>query len=273
MRDSFYDLPEYRNKQARITKGNVAKGVYEHLKRKEQRLCIRDGCGKIFVVSPSDPKKFCSQSCAATVNNSKRKWPESVKRKIAEAGRGREGPLKGVLKVPRITAICANPKCGNTFTHERYQTRKYCSVHCNITITGSRPTSPKASRGKAGIRKDVSDSIYFYSRWEANMARLYIYLGVAWEYTPRSFDIGGQSYTPDFYLPKTDTYVEIKNFWGEYSRIRDEKFRATHPELRLKVILKEQYLELERTYAHLIPYWEYKSSAFSEPSSQAVINV
>lgn len=92
------------------------------------------------------------------------------------------------------------------------------------------------------------------------MARLYTYLKVKWEYTPRSFDIGGQMYTPDFYLPKTDTYIEVKNFWGEYSRIRDEKFRETHPDINLKVILKEEYLELEQKYAPLLLYWEYKNS-------------
>lgn len=95
------------------------------------------------------------------------------------------------------------------------------------------------------------------------MARLYTYLGVRWEYTPRSFDIGGHTYTPDFYLPESETYVEIKNFLGEYSRIRDERFRATHPTIHLKVILKEEYLELEQAYANLIPHWEYKNSVFN----------
>lgn len=262
MRYSFYDSPEYREKQARITKSNAAKGIYEHLKRLEQRLCIRDGCGAVFTASHSDPKRFCSRNCAATVNNSKRKWPESVKQKIAKAATGKPSPFKGVLKIPRVTTVCANPKCGKVFTYERYRARKYCSVLCNMAVTGSQPTSPKASRGKAGIRKDVSGSIYFYSRWEANMARLYTYLGVKWEFAPKSFDIGGHNYTPDFYLPETDTYVEVKNFWGEYSRIRDEKFRATHPSLRLEVILKENYLKLEKAYSHLIPCWEYKNSVF-----------
>lgn len=268
MRYSFYDSPEYRSKQAQITKSNTAKGVYKHLRKEESRVCAWGGCGQIFTVTPSDPKKFCSRSCAVIANNSKRKWSESVKRKIAEAATGKPGPFKGVFKVPRVTSVCENPQCRKEFTHERYREQKYCSVLCNITVTGSRPTSPKASRGKAGIRRDVSDSIYFYSRWEANIARLYTYLKVKWEYTPKSFDIGGHTYTPDFYLPETDTYIEVKNFWGEYSRIRDERFRASHPTVRLDVILKDEYLELEQEYAHLIPNWEYKNSAFNASGHQ-----
>ncbi len=259
---SFYDSPEYRNKQARVTKNNAKKGIYEHLKKSERRNCARDGCGEVFITFHSDPKRFCSRSCAITVNNSKRKWPESVKQKIAKAAKNRASPSKGILKVPRVSAVCANPRCRKVFTHERYVARKYCSVHCNMAVIGSRPTSPKASRGKAGVRGDVSNSIYFYSRWEANVARLYTYLGVKWEYASVSFDIGGHTYTPDFYLPGTNAYVEVKNFLGEYSRIRDEKFRAAHPAVRLKVILKEEYLELEQAYAHLIPRWEYKNSKF-----------
>src|SRR3989338_2400848 len=103
MRYSFYDLPEYREKQARITKSNIVKGVYEHLKKSEKRLCARDCCNKVFTAPHSDPKKFCSRNCAATVNNSKRKWPKNIKQKIAKAAMGRHSPFKGVLKIPRVT--------------------------------------------------------------------------------------------------------------------------------------------------------------------------
>lgn len=92
------------------------------------------------------------------------------------------------------------------------------------------------------------------------MARLYSYLGMIWEFSPKSFDIGGQTYTPDFFLSQTNTYIEVKNFWGDYSRIRDEKFRKVYPDLLLKVILKKEYFELEAQYAHLIPLWEYRNS-------------
>lgn len=95
------------------------------------------------------------------------------------------------------------------------------------------------------------------------MARLYTHLGIAWEFSPRSFDIGGQMYTPDFYLPGRDTYVEVKNFWWKYSKDRDEKFRKMYPRIRLQVILKDEYLKLEKQYAHQISKWEYKNSRVS----------
>lgn len=134
---------------------------------------------------------------------------------------------------------------------------------CAIRLYGRYPTSPKASRGKAGIRLDIDPELYFYSRWEANMARLYTHLGIRWVFEPKTFDIGKQTYTPDFYLPDTDTYIEVKNFWGEYSRIRDAKFRTRYPHLKLHVILKDEYRALEQEHAKDIPLWEFKNSPFN----------
>jgi len=67
-------------------------------------------------------------------------------------------------------------------------------------------------------------------------------------------------YTPDFYLPDTNTYIEVKNFLGEYSRIRDEKFRERYPHLRLILILKDEYVRLEEQYSHALPHWEYRNN-------------
>lgn len=129
-----------------------------------------------------------------------------------------------------------------------------------MRVIGGRPTSPRASKGKNGIRQDISPTINFYSRWEANIARLFTVLKIRWHYAPKSFDIGGQRYTPDFYLPDKDAYVEVKNFWWSYSKIRDQKFRERYPDIRLEVILKDEYVWLEKYFSHLVPHWEYKNS-------------
>ncbi len=261
-RHAFYDSDEYQAKQSERTKRNQEKGTYEHLKRQVLRTCAREGCEVTFWVQSADPKSYCSRSCAASVSNSQRTLSSETREKIARANRGKENIYKGVLKVARMTAECSNPSCKRVFMYERYKTRTFCSSLCGIKTVGSRPTSPKASRGKAGVRPDIDTTTYFYSRWEANMARLLTHLNIRWIFEPRTFDIGGQTYTPDFYLPDEDMYVEVKNFWGTYSRIRDTKFRNTYPSLTLDVILKDEYRMLEEKYANLIPEWEYKNSLF-----------
>jgi len=242
-------------------KENWKKGLFDFVRKKEKRKCII--CRKIFEVTPSDPKIYCSHKCSAIASNVGRIQSEETKLKIGKASLGRKNPYKGILKTPRINVVCANPKCGKVFLSEKYRNRKYCSNKCTMSVVGGRPTSAKASRGKAGIRKDISDTIYFYSRWEANFARLQNYLGIEWKYEPKTFDLGSQNYTPDFYLPETDTYVEVKNFLWKYSKIRDQKFRKLYPNIKLQLLLKEDYIKLENKYSHLIKNWEFKNSPFN----------
>jgi predicted nuclease of restriction endonuclease-like RecB superfamily len=171
--------------------------------------------------------------------------------------KGKVSPFKGVILVPPVGKLCE--RCGNTFFSKRYKKRRFCNAIC----AGRRPTSPKASRGKSGTRPDISDSINFHSTWEANIARTYIHLGIEWQYEPCTFDIGEHAYTPDFYLPRYDEYIEIKNFWSPYSARRDMRFRETHPQIVLRVILKDEYRALEALYADTIPTWEYSGKRFT----------
>jgi len=126
-----------------------------------------------------------------------------------------------------------------------------------MKVIGSRPTSAKASRGKYGARDDIHTNIHFRSRWEANVARLYTHLGIAWMYEPRTFDIGGHTYTPDFYLPYYDEFIEIKNYLNPYSAKRDLGFRKHYPQIVLKLLLKDEYRTLEKRYGRSILNWEF----------------
>ncbi len=250
-------------------KENWKRGVFDFIFKKENLTCQRKECENIFKVTPSDPKIYCSHRCSAMVNNANR-GPMSIeqKAKISKALIGRKNPRRGIdgiikqgaILVPRVKIICANLKCKKEFFREQWMYRKFCSVNCAMAVIGGRPTSPKASKGKGGIRKDISDTIYFYSRWEANFARLMNFLKIKWEHSPKTFNLVTQSYTPDFYLPGNNLYVEVKNFMWKYSKIRDEKFRRLYPNITLELLLKEDYLRLQKTYSKLIKNWEYRNS-------------
>jgi hypothetical protein len=262
MPHDFYRNQEYKEKQSTIMKENWRKGIFNFRFKREKRICARKECGNIFEVQQSDPKIYCCRSCSGRVNNVGRILSEETKLKIAKSLTGKKSPYKGIIKVPRVKIKCANPKCRKLFIAIKWAKRKFCSNDCAMAVIGGRPTSPKAARGKAGIRKDISKTIYFYSRWEANIARLFNFLGINWKYQPKTFDLLSQNYTPDFYLPDRNAYIEVKNFLWKYSKIRDKKFRKIYPDIKLILLLKEDYSKLESKYSHLIKNWEYKNSPF-----------
>jgi len=263
MNHDFYNTREYKEKQSIIMKKNWRKGVFKFLLKREKRKCARRGCGRTFEVKISDPKLYCSHGCSATINNIKRgACSEKTKKKISKSLTGRKNPHCGVRRLKRVEIVCANLKCRKIFFPDPWTHRKFCSNKCSMIVIGGRPTSGKAARGKGGIRKDIDQNTYFYSRWEANFARLLNQWDIKWIHQPKTFDLKTQTYTPDFYLPNFNIYIEIKNFLGEYSKTRDQKFRKLYPNISLMLLLKEDYLKMEKNYSQFIKNWEYRNSPF-----------
>ncbi len=256
IRYNFYDLPDYKKGQSTVAKNAWQNGSYSHLlAQKERRKCKRQYCDKFFEVKSFNPKQFCSSSCSVICSNQLRKQSIATRLKISGALKGRPSPYKDKLIVPRLNRNCL--RCGVIFITPRWQNHIYCSVKCSIADIGSRPTSPKAARAKAGIRMDIDPELYFFSRWEANFARILNLLKVKWEFQPEGFDLITQKYTPDFYLPKYDTYIEIKNFLSNYSLNRDQEFRRLYPDKNLILILKYNYIKLQEEFSPYIKNWEF----------------
>jgi hypothetical protein len=83
------------------------------------------------------------------------------------------------------------------------------------------------------------------------------YYDVAWEYEPRTFvleeDGDGrvtEAFTPDFYLPEQDLYVEItamKQSLVTRKNRKLRKLRARYPDVRIKLFYRR---DLERLAQH-----------------------
>lgn len=256
--DDFYTDPEYKKKQAEISRRNWAAGIYNHkIKQLVTKSCKNPDCNNTFSLKPYDHKTYCSQHCSALVNNPGRKMTELTKMKISKALKLLPNRKRGKhFSKPKVKMICLN--CHKTFELVPYlaKTQKYCSIHCNIVRLGRKTTSPKASKGKNGIRLDIDPKINFYSTWEANVARVYNLVGLKWKYAPKLFDLGEHTYRPDFYLPDFDTYIEVKNYMSDYSSLRDRLFRKLFPNTKLELILKDTYQDIKSNYKDLVEGWE-----------------
>jgi hypoxanthine phosphoribosyltransferase len=93
---------------------------------------------------------------------------------------------------------------------------------------------------------------------ERQFALLLDFYEVPWEYEPRSFPISWekdgtptQYFTPDFYLPEDDLYIEITTMSQKLVTKKNRKLRRLkelHPEVNCKLFYQRDYLNLVVKY-------------------------
>ena len=92
---------------------------------------------------------------------------------------------------------------------------------------------PSYTRGKGGRYKGV----WMRSSWEIEYAHHLDEQKIEWKYEPKQFPlVTGGYYRPDFYLPATDEYIEIKGFWWPRARAKFDRFLVDYPEIKISVI-------------------------------------
>lgn len=107
---------------------------------------------------------------------------------------------------------------------------------------------------KSGFREDLGH--YVRSSWEANFARILKFNKISYKYEKKRFDLGYAIYVPDFYLPKSNEYYEIKGYLRKGSKEKLEFFHKLYPDIKLTLINKKSYKKLEQKYQNIIPKWE-----------------
>lgn len=138
------------------------------------------------------------------------------------------------------------------------------------------------SNCRGGRREDLNNT-YFRSSWEANYARYLNLLAAKWEFEPKTFYFEGirrgvMSYTPDFYLPEKDKWIEVKGWFQSKAKTALKRFYKYYPDEAKKLTIVvdklygknhqtasslgieniESYSDIEKSIAGLIPTWEYK---------------
>lgn len=93
---------------------------------------------------------------------------------------------------------------------------------------------------------------------EEEFAKLLDFYGVKWQYEPRTFilqrDEKGnvrECFTPDFYLPDYDLYVEVTTLKPSLNTRKNRKIRLLrerYPEVRIKLFKLNDFRKLLRRY-------------------------
>lgn len=103
-----------------------------------------------------------------------------------------------------------------------------------------------------------SDGIRFAHASERQFARLLDFYQIEWQYEPRSFDLevdedgnAIQRFTPDFYLPQYDLFIEITTLSQKLVTKKNRKvrrLREKYPEVQCKIFYQRDYLSLVTKY-------------------------
>ena len=96
---------------------------------------------------------------------------------------------------------------------------------------------------------------------EAELARILDYYGVAWQYEPRTFPIQWnpdgkviESFSPDFYLPELELYVELTTLKQSLVRRKNRKLRRLrelYPDIRVKLFYGKDFRALMLKYGRV----------------------
>lgn len=181
-------------------------------------------CHKNYTLPPSLAKqsKYCSRECQ---NQSQAKQSQK-NREVLQCivcsqsyeeivGRKRKYCSLECAKVGSRTAeriLVACEMCAKEF--EKYATSpiRFCGRKCQYAAQSCGKIR-LFSGGRSGVRSDLGS--YFRSALEADYARFCNHIGVKFLYEHQTFKVAVSdsetvSYTPDFYHPETQEFVELK---------------------------------------------------------------
>lgn len=92
--------------------------------------------------------------------------------------------------------------------------------------------------------------IQFKDRFEAELARVLDFWKIRWEYEPRLFpllqegDRLAEAFSPDFYLPAHDQYIELTTSKKELMQVKKRKIRlvqSLYPHVKVRLLARRDY--------------------------------
>lgn len=122
-----------------------------------------------------------------------------------------------------------------------------------VPLTTARPSTPLTG---APIG-DVPEPFAHPAEYE--FARILDFYGIEWQYEPRSFPLRWdhghvvEAFTPDFYLPDLNMYVEVTTLKTSLTAEKNRKMRMMkelYPEVNIKLLKKRDYLRLLAKYGY-----------------------
>ncbi|MBN2073089.1 MAG: hypothetical protein JW770_03985 [Actinobacteria bacterium] len=122
----------------------------------------------------------------------------------------------------------------------------------NTNLLKIRENSTKNNKLK--LKHKNAENIIFAHESEKEFARILDFYRIKWEYEPRTFPLELDSeyrpvvsFTPDFYLPGLDLYIELTTLNQKLVTRKNRKIRQLkqlYPKINIKLFYKKDYNSL-----------------------------
>lgn len=104
----------------------------------------------------------------------------------------------------------------------------------------------------------MTATVTFAHPSEAELASVLDFYQIRWQYEPRSFPLRHdetgrviESFTPDFYLPDFDLYLELTTLKQSLVTKKNGKLRRLrelYPEINIKLLYRRDFINLARKF-------------------------
>lgn len=103
---------------------------------------------------------------------------------------------------------------------------------------------------------------------EESFARILDFYGLKWEYEPKTFPLEWNeegavtlAFSPDFYLPEQDLYIELTTVKSRLSNLKNKKMRLMaqlYPDVKIRLVKRREIRDLMGKFGL------YQDEAFNE---------
>jgi len=162
----------------------------------------------------------------------------------------------GIVSMLGIPIMSGSSAVGSirVYTKERYE---FSNQDMSFVVTMANLASVALTQGLRRQEKEVdvaplrrAQSVAFANPSEEEFAQILDFYNIEWVYEPRSFPLRREGdrvtemFTPDFYLPGLDLYIEITTLKQSLVTKKNRKLRylrQLYPEVKIMLLRKNEY--------------------------------
>ncbi len=248
-RYKYYDIPEYLHGHGKLI--NITSESYKKwLDDGCPKVICNCGCNKEIIVKRhlhkcnGIPERLCghNKSMLGKITSKETKIKQSNAR--LNKYYGENNPFYGKSHSEKTKQKISNKKLGcipwNKGLTKEIDDRiiygknssRFGKIVSHLTGKGSYYDSP------------LQGTIWLRSSYEIAYAKYLDENNILWLYEIQTFNLGNTTYTPDFYLPTSNLFIEIKGYMTDKAQNKINKFLDNYNDEGLKILYKEDLIKL-----------------------------